>query len=251
MPPCQPLTCRIAPTPTYARSVHEVYIDEEQVAWFERLLAANPGRPVVVFTHAPPMGCGLKVVQNVHVKNRWGAVCGPAGGLWVVQGPPLTADCRDGCFSNALSPTHRPSLCLRLLLPHPRCAWLNHSESPSRFIKLVEAHPNIRLWFSGHFHLSQNYPDSISVVNQCAFVQTGVIGECNRDGNRWAGRQCKEGMGSGGRVRRGVGGGQSSPASHSSTCSGNHGCCSSWYDSYQLPAVGHSDGRARAHKNIV
>jgi hypothetical protein len=30
----------------------------------------------------------------------------------------------------------------------------------------------------------QNYADSISVVGQCAFVQTGVIGECNRDGSR-------------------------------------------------------------------
>jgi hypothetical protein len=49
---------------------------------------------------------------------------------------------------------------------------------------LVEQHPNIKLWFSGHFHLSQNYADSISVVGSCAFVQTGVIGECNRDGNR-------------------------------------------------------------------
>jgi hypothetical protein len=32
----------------------------------------------------------------------------------------------------------------------------------------------------------QNYYDSISVVGSCAFVQTGVIGECNRDGNRCA-----------------------------------------------------------------
>jgi hypothetical protein len=76
--------------------------------------------------------------------------------------------------------TRPPPACIR-------CAWLNHSDRPRRFIDLVERHPNIRMWFSGHFHLSQNYPDSISVVNQCAFVQTGVIGECNRDGNRCAG----------------------------------------------------------------
>ncbi|KAF6253281.1 Metallo-dependent phosphatase-like protein [Scenedesmus sp. NREL 46B-D3] len=100
-------------------SVHEVYIDDEQFAWLEQVLAANTERPVIVFTHAPPMGCGLKVVENVH-----------------------------------------------------------------RFIRLVEANPNIKLWFSGHFHLSQNYYDSISVVGSCAFVQTGVIGDCNRDGNR-------------------------------------------------------------------
>jgi hypothetical protein len=51
-------------------SVHEVYIDEEQMMWFEGILAANPHRPIIVFTHAPPMGSGLKVVANVHVKNR-------------------------------------------------------------------------------------------------------------------------------------------------------------------------------------
>jgi hypothetical protein len=86
-------------------SVHEVYIDDEQFAWFEQVLAANIERPIIVFTHAPPMGCGLKVVENVHVKNR--------------------------------------------------CAFLNHSDRPQRFIRLVEANPNIKLWFSGHFHLSQ------------------------------------------------------------------------------------------------
>ena len=36
----------------------------------------------------------------------------------------------------------------------------------------------------GHFHLSHNYMRSISVANNCAFVQTGVIGDCNRDGYR-------------------------------------------------------------------
>eukprot|EP00798_Chlamydomonas_sp_ICE-L_P001369 gene1369-32733_t len=112
----------------------EVYICDEQVEWFERQVKAYSDRPVIVFSHAPPIGCGLKVLQNVHVKNR--------------------------------------------------CAWLNHSDRPERFINIVNENPNIKLWFSGHFHLSHNYPDSISTVGSCAFVQTGVIGECNRDGNR-------------------------------------------------------------------
>jgi hypothetical protein len=43
------------------RSAHEVHIDEEQMAWFERKLAEARGRPVLVMTHAPPMGSGLKV----------------------------------------------------------------------------------------------------------------------------------------------------------------------------------------------
>lgn len=116
-------------------SHHEVYVDDGQMAWLEETLAQRVrGRPVVIFTHAPPMGCGLKVLQEVHVKNR--------------------------------------------------CAWLNHSDRPQRFLDLVRRHANIRLWFSGHFHLSHNYPDSISVVGSAAFVQTGVIGTCNRDGMR-------------------------------------------------------------------
>lgn len=119
-----------------AYSVHEVYVDDAQVEWFDQLLASLPDdRPVVVLTHAPPQGCGLKAVQAVHVRNR--------------------------------------------------CAWLNHSDRPRRFLELVERHsPRVRLWFSGHFHLSQQYPDSISVVGNCAFVQTGVAGDCHRDGYR-------------------------------------------------------------------
>ncbi|MEW5302229.1 MAG: hypothetical protein WDW36_005031 [Sanguina aurantia] len=115
-------------------SHHEVYVDDAQVAWFERQLEAFSGRPIIVFTHAPPMGCGLRVLQGIHVKNR--------------------------------------------------CAWLNHTDRPERFINLRDRHPDVRMWFSGHFHLSHNYLDSITVVGTTAFVQTGVIGDCNRDGQR-------------------------------------------------------------------
>lgn len=72
-----------------------------------------------------------------------------------------------------------------LLLTADDCTPDTAPPRPQRFMQLVERHPNIKVWFSGHFHLSQNYADSISVVGSCAFVQTGVIGECNRDGNRW------------------------------------------------------------------
>ncbi|KAL6762491.1 Metallo-dependent phosphatase-like protein [Haematococcus lacustris] len=115
-------------------SHHEVRIDDAQMTWFEQQLQESGQRPVLVFTHAPPQGCGLKVIEEVHVKNR--------------------------------------------------CAWLNHSDRPARFLALAARYPNIRLWFSGHFHLSHNYKDSISVVGSTAFVQTGVIGTCNRDGHR-------------------------------------------------------------------
>ena len=118
-------------------SCHEVHIDPTQMRWFEETLAATPpGRPVFVFTHAPPLGSGLKVLDEVHVKNG--------------------------------------------------CAWLNHSgEDPGAFLALVKKYPQIKLWFSGHFHLSQDYPDSISVREGCAFVQLGVISEkSQRDGRR-------------------------------------------------------------------
>jgi hypothetical protein len=52
------------------------------------VLVQNAHRPVVVFTHAPPIGTGLKVLQSVHIKNRcaylnhsdrWAAVAAAAG----------------------------------------------------------------------------------------------------------------------------------------------------------------------------
>lgn len=47
-----------------------MHVDEEQLAFFRAKLEEAAGRPVVVFTHAPILGSGLKVVQTVHVKNR-------------------------------------------------------------------------------------------------------------------------------------------------------------------------------------
>ena len=81
-----------------------------------------------------------------------------------------------------------------------RCAFLNHSSNSGEFMRLVEANPNIALWFSVRIyplpalfccllpiHVSLFYTwceGSISVAGNCAFVQTGVIGDCNRDGFR-------------------------------------------------------------------
>lgn len=41
----------------------QVYIDDDQMAWFERELQrlTAEGRKAIVFTHAPPQGCGLQV----------------------------------------------------------------------------------------------------------------------------------------------------------------------------------------------
>ncbi|GLC33772.1 hypothetical protein PLESTB_000113900 [Pleodorina starrii] len=118
----------------HQNSNHEVFIDPDQLAWLEGQLEAHPTTPFIVLSHAPPMGCGLKVIQEIHVKNR--------------------------------------------------VAWLNHSVNPRAFMDILARHRNVKLWFSGHFHLSHNYPDSISTVGGTAFVQVGVIGDCNRDGMR-------------------------------------------------------------------
>ena len=111
---------------------HEVYLDETQIAWLRTTLAHNRSRPTFVFSHAPIIGSGLRVLQSIHLK-----------------------------------------------CPN---AWMNHTDRPERFIKLVEDHPQIKLWFSAHNHLGQHYPNSLSRVNQCTFVHVGVTGEVTRDG---------------------------------------------------------------------
>ncbi len=113
---------------------HEVYIDDAQFAWFASTLAGHRHRPTFVFSHAPIIGSGLRVLQSIHLK-----------------------------------------------CPN---AWMNHTDRPERFIELVRANPQIKLWFSAHNHLGQDYPDSFSSVGHCTFVHTGVIGDVTRDGAR-------------------------------------------------------------------
>lgn len=126
-----------------SNSCHEVFIDEEQRTWFERQLDENARmespRKVAVFTHAPPAGCGLRVLHSVHVKNR--------------------------------------------------CSWLNHSDESVRwFMELLSRRgDNVALWMSGHFHMSHDYVDSISVVGGTTFVQCGVIGTSLESSSECAG----------------------------------------------------------------
>jgi len=121
-------------------SSHECHVDDAQLEWFENVIQSHPhkeGWRIIVVTHAPVMGSGLRVLQNVHVMNG--------------------------------------------------CAWMNHCSEKNRslFIENVKENPQIKLWFSGHFHLSHDYEDSISRVNQCTFVQVGVMGpNSSRDGRR-------------------------------------------------------------------
>lgn len=131
---------------------HEVTVDDEQIAWFEDMLQKHPaeeGWRIFVFTHAPPNGSGLRVLQENHVVNG--------------------------------------------------CCWLNHSDEIKcrKFIELVREHRAIKAWFSGHFHLGQDYMDSITFPTidpkdgpypnrgSCVFGQTSVM----RSGSSRDGRQ--------------------------------------------------------------
>jgi len=127
---------------------HEVTIDPAQIDWFEQVLHQHPAREgwkIFVATHAPPLGSGLRTLQENHVVNG--------------------------------------------------CCWLNHSNARQsrRFIQLVRDHRCIKCWFSGHFHLGQDYLDSISFPTtngssqrgSCVFVQTSVMRHgTSRDGCR-------------------------------------------------------------------
>merc|ERR1719203_841199 len=131
---------------------HEVTIDQAQIDWFEDLVRTHPaedGWKVFVFTHAPPNGSGLRVLQENHVVNG--------------------------------------------------CCWLNHSDDKKcrNFIELVREHRCVKAWFSGHFHLGQDYQDSITFPTipkevgpypnrgSCIFAQTSVM----RSGTSRDGRQ--------------------------------------------------------------
>ena len=79
------------------------------------------------------------------------------------------------------------------------CCWLNQSNEKQcrTFIELVREHRSIKAWFSGHFHLGQDYQDSITFPTipkeegpypnrgSCVFAQTSVM----RSGSSRDGRQ--------------------------------------------------------------
>ncbi|CAB9500859.1 Calcineurin-like phosphoesterase [Seminavis robusta] len=131
---------------------HEVTIDEDQLNWFEEVVTTHPaseGWKIFVFTHAPPNGSGLRVLQENHVVNG--------------------------------------------------CCWLNHSNENQcrKFIELVRENRCIKAWFSGHFHLGQDYQDSITFPTvdpsegpypnrgSCVFAQTSVMrAGTSRDGRQ-------------------------------------------------------------------
>ncbi|WP_248924646.1 metallophosphoesterase family protein [Paenibacillus hamazuiensis] len=49
--------------------LQECYVTDEQFQTLVSELEQRPGVPVVFFTHAPPIGCGLRTVPRVHVRS--------------------------------------------------------------------------------------------------------------------------------------------------------------------------------------
>lgn len=54
--------------PDSCYSVQECYVSDEQFDWLRGKLRERPGVPVIFFTHAPPIGCGLRTVPRTHVR---------------------------------------------------------------------------------------------------------------------------------------------------------------------------------------
>ncbi len=48
--------------------VNECYVTDEHFVWAKAELEKEPDKPVIMITHAPPAGCGLLTVPEVHVR---------------------------------------------------------------------------------------------------------------------------------------------------------------------------------------
>lgn len=56
-------------SPDSCYDVQEVFASDEQFAWLTGKLKERPNVPVIFFTHAPPVGSGLRTVPRVHVRS--------------------------------------------------------------------------------------------------------------------------------------------------------------------------------------
>ncbi|MBJ6360630.1 metallophosphoesterase [Paenibacillus sp. MAHUQ-46] len=56
-------------SPDSCYDVQEVFATDEQFDWLKAKLKERPGVPVIFFTHAPPVGAGLRTVPRVHVRS--------------------------------------------------------------------------------------------------------------------------------------------------------------------------------------
>lgn len=114
--------------------VQECYATDRQFEALTAKLKERPGVPVIFFTHAPPIGSGLRTVPRVHVRST--------------------------------------------------NAYLDQNHDPYRWLELVRGFPEIVMWFSAHYHLSQGYANSHTLVQGTHFFLTGVHSSFTRDGKR-------------------------------------------------------------------
>lgn len=112
----------------------ECYLAEESFQFLTNLLDSRPSVPVIVFSHAPILGCGLQTVPNVHVRAT--------------------------------------------------NAFLDQNHNPGRWVNWIRSHPQIKLWFSAHYHLSPESSGAISRRYGVTFLGCGAPTSANRDGKR-------------------------------------------------------------------
>lgn len=114
--------------------VQECYVSDQQFNALREELAKRPGVPVVVLSHAPPIGSRLKTHPKTH--------------------------------------------------PRATNAYLEQNHQPLRWLELYRDTPEIVLWFSGHYHIGHDHPDSHTEQFGTHFFHTQVHEACTRDGAR-------------------------------------------------------------------
>ena len=63
-------------------------------------------------------------------------------------------------------------------------AYLDQNHNPAKWLKLAKEHPQILMWFCGHYHIGHHYPNSATSRYGIDFYLTGVLTVASRDGSR-------------------------------------------------------------------
>jgi hypothetical protein len=115
-------------------TVQECYVAPEQFQYLMDEFHKRPGVPIITFTHAPPIGCGLRTVPATHVR----------------------------CTN----------------------AYLDQNHDVYRWKKLYRENAEFIMWFSAHYHLGHDHPNSMTDICGTHFFQTQIHGLQTRDTTR-------------------------------------------------------------------
>ncbi len=113
------------------RTVHGVYISDEQYEWAEKELKAHSSMPTVIIAHAPVIGSGLRCFRPMHTSSQ--------------------------------------------------DTYLDQTYSAERWPALLKKNPQIKAWFSAHFHMGHNYDTAITQKYGIVHVSCGTMID-SRDG---------------------------------------------------------------------